>query len=84
MLDYVVYLKYYFVIVKKNNHERLINMSKICEVCGKKALKAAKISFSHKQNVHRQFPNLQTVKRTINGQTKTIKVCTSCLKANKV
>ncbi|UKI42807.1 MAG: hypothetical protein L6V95_06495 [Candidatus Melainabacteria bacterium] len=27
---------------------------------------------------------MQTVKRTINGQTKTIKVCTSCLKANKV
>ncbi len=59
-------------------------MSKQCEVCGKTPLKAAKLSFSHKQNVHRQVPNLQTVKIVNNGQVKKIKICTSCLKANKV
>ncbi len=59
-------------------------MSKQCDVCGKKPLKAAKISFSHKQHVHRQFPNLQSVKINVNGSVKKIKVCTSCLKANKV
>ena len=50
-------------------------MSIECEICGKKSLKAAKISFSHKQNVHRQFPNLQTVKVNQNGTVKKIKVC---------
>lgn len=59
-------------------------MSRECEICGKKPLKAAKLTFSHKQNVHRQAPNLQSVKAVVNGQTKTIKVCTSCLKSNKV
>ncbi len=59
-------------------------MSIQCDVCGKKSLKAAKISFSHKQNVHRQFPNLQTVKVNDNGTVKRLKVCTSCLRANKV
>jgi len=59
-------------------------MSIQCDVCGKKSLKAAKISFSHKQNVHRQFPNLQTVKVNQNGTVRRLKVCTSCLKANKV
>lgn len=59
-------------------------MSIQCEVCGKKSLKAAKISFSHKQNVHRQFPNLQSVKVNMNGTVKRIKVCTSCIKAGKV
>ena len=59
-------------------------MSMECEICGKKSLKAAKISFSHKQNVHRQFPNLQTVKVNQNGTVKKIKVCTSCLRAGKV
>ena len=59
-------------------------MSKQCEICGKTALKAASISFSHKQNVHRQFPNLQSVKVMIDGTVKRIKVCTSCLKAGKV
>lgn len=59
-------------------------MSKQCEVCGKKSLKAAKISFSHKQNVHRQEPNLQSVKVMQNGTVKRINVCTSCIRAGKV
>ena len=37
-------------------------MSKQCEVCGKKPLKAAKLTFSHKQIVKRQTPNLQGFK----------------------
>ena len=59
-------------------------MSRECEICGKKPLKAAKLTFSHKQNVHRQAPNLQSVKVNFGGQAKTIKVCTSCIKAGKV
>ena len=59
-------------------------MSKQCEICGKTPLKAASISFSHKQNVYRQSPNLQSVKAVIGGATKRINVCTSCLRAGKV
>ena len=59
-------------------------MSKQCEICGKTPLKAASLSFSHKQNVYRQSPNLQSVKAVIGGQTKRINVCTSCLRAGKV
>jgi len=59
-------------------------MSKECEICGKKPLKAAKLTFSHKQIVHRQTPNLQSVKVNMNGTVKRINVCTSCLKAGKV
>lgn len=59
-------------------------MSRQCEICGKKPLKSASLTFSHKQNVKRQAPNLQSVKTNINGTVKTIKICTSCLKANKV
>ncbi len=59
-------------------------MSKQCDVCGKTPLKAAKLTFSHKQVVKRQNPNLQEVKAIVNGETKRIKVCTSCLRAGKV
>lgn len=59
-------------------------MSRECEICGKKPLKSASLTFSHKQNVKRQAPNLQSVKVNDNGTVKTIKICTSCLKANKV
>jgi len=59
-------------------------MSKQCEVCGKTAIKANKVSFSHKHHTYRQSPNLQTLKVNVNGTVKTIKACTSCIKANKV
>ena len=59
-------------------------MSKQCEICGKTPLKAAKLTFSHKQIVHRQTPNLQTVRVNVNGNAKKMTVCTSCLKAGKV
>ncbi len=59
-------------------------MSRQCEKCGKTPLKSAKLTFSHKQNVHRQSPNLQTVRVVENGVVKKMKVCSSCLKANKV
>ena len=59
-------------------------MSVECAVCGKKPLKAAKLSFSHKNHVYRQSPNLQSVKIVENGTVKRVKVCTSCLRAGKV
>ena len=59
-------------------------MSVYCEICGKGSLKAAKISFSHKQNVHRQLPNLQSVKvKMPDGSVKKMRVCTSCIRAGK-
>ena len=48
-------------------------MSKQCDVCGKAPLKAAKLTFSHKQIVKRQNPNLQEIKAVVNGVTKRIK-----------
>ena len=59
-------------------------MSIECAVCGKKSLKAAKLSFSHKHHVYRQAPNLQSVKIIENGTVRRVKVCTSCLRAGKV
>lgn len=59
-------------------------MSIVCEICGKKKLKASKLSFSHKHHIYRQSPNLQSIKVNLNGVIKKIRVCTSCIKANKV
>ena len=59
-------------------------MSKKCEICGKESLKAASRSFSNKQNVKRQQPNIQTVRAEVNGVVKSVRVCTSCLKKGKI
>jgi large subunit ribosomal protein L28 len=58
-------------------------MSRVCEICGKSPLKANKVTFSNKHNRHRQLPNLQSIKTMIKGKVKRIKICTSCLKADK-
>ena len=49
-------------------------MSRQCEICGKKPLKASKLSFSHKHNVYRQVPNLQNIKVDVNGKVVKMKV----------
>lgn len=59
-------------------------MSRQCAICGKQPLKACKRSFSNKSNVYRQIPNLQSVKALIGGVVKKARVCTSCIRANKV
>ena len=65
-------------------------MSKQCEVCGKKPIKAAKLTFSHKQIVKRQTPNLQDIRVNVNGQNDSLyfllesrKSSESCLISSK-
>ncbi len=69
----------------------------ICAICGKKPLTGNSIcrkGLAKKKGgigkkvtgiTKRRFmPNLQTVKAVVNGGTKRIKVCTSCIQAGKV
>lgn len=59
-------------------------MSKVCEICGKKPMFGCSVSHAHNVSKRKFNPNLQRVRAKINGRTKRIKVCTSCLKAGKV
>jgi large subunit ribosomal protein L28 len=72
-------------------------MSKICIACGKKPVfghRVARRGLSKRkggvgENVtgitrRRFMPNLQRIKAIINGTVKTVRVCTRCLKANKI
>ncbi|HOP50057.1 MAG TPA: 50S ribosomal protein L28 [Ignavibacteriales bacterium] len=59
-------------------------MARVCEICGKKPITGNSISHAHNKTRRRWLPNLHTVKVIVNGEKKTIKVCTKCLKANKV
>ena len=59
-------------------------MSKICEICGKKPLTGNNVSHAHNVTKRRFNPNLQRVRAVLNGRTKKIKVCTSCIKSGSV
>jgi large subunit ribosomal protein L28 len=59
-------------------------MAKVCDICGKKPSVGNNVSHAHNLTKRRWLPNLQTVKANVNGATKTLRVCTKCLKAGKV
>ena len=60
-------------------------MSKRCSVCDKGPISGSNVSHSNVHTNRRWMPNLQTVRAVIKpGLVRRVKVCTSCLKANKV
>jgi large subunit ribosomal protein L28 len=59
-------------------------MAKKCAVCGKTPVVGRQHSHANNVSPRRFEPNLQTVRATINGGTKRIRVCTRCLRSNKV
>ncbi|MCC6572318.1 MAG: 50S ribosomal protein L28 [Planctomycetes bacterium] len=72
-------------------------MSRECELCGKSVVSGGSISrrgLAKKlggvgsrviaRNKRKFRPNLQRVRAVVKGQTRRIKVCTSCIQAGKV
>ncbi|MBP3222427.1 MAG: 50S ribosomal protein L28 [Actinomycetaceae bacterium] len=59
-------------------------MASVCEVCGKKPSFGKSVSHSHVRTSRRWNPNIQSVRTRVNGATKRLNVCTSCIKAGKV
>jgi large subunit ribosomal protein L28 len=59
-------------------------MAMICEVCGKKPVVGRRVSHAHNVRPRRFEPNLQTVRAVVNGATRRMRVCTRCLRSQKV
>lgn len=57
---------------------------RICEICGKDAQYGHAISHAHNVTKRRWNVNLQRVKVNMNGTHKYIRICTRCLRSNKV
>jgi large subunit ribosomal protein L28 len=55
-----------------------------CEICGKEPWVGKQVSFSHKRSSRRWLPNIQRVRVRHGSNTRRARVCTSCLKADKV
>jgi large subunit ribosomal protein L28 len=59
-------------------------MARTCEICGKGPVVGRQVSHAHNVSPRRFEPNLQRVKAFINGGIRRIRVCTRCLRSNKV
>jgi large subunit ribosomal protein L28 len=60
------------------------NMAKQCEVCGKTPVVGRQVSHAHNVSARRFEPNLQKVRAMINGGVRRVRVCTRCLRSNKI
>jgi large subunit ribosomal protein L28 len=59
-------------------------VASVCDVCGKGPGFGMRVSHSHRRTPRRWNPNIQRVRAVVNGSTKRINACTSCIKAGKV
>lgn len=59
-------------------------MSQVCEVCGRGPQFGHRVSHAHNITKRRWNLNLQSVRALINGATRRIRVCTSCIRSGKV
>ncbi len=60
-------------------------MSKICEICGKGPLRGYNVSHAHNRTKKISYPNLQKVRiLDEKGGARRAKVCTRCIRSNKV
>jgi len=59
-------------------------MARVCEVCGKGPITGHNVSNANNKTLRRWYPNLQRVRAVVNGAVRRIRVCTQCIKSNKV
>jgi large subunit ribosomal protein L28 len=59
-------------------------MAKRCDICGKGPAFGRNVSHAHNVTSRRFQANIQRVRAVINGGVKRIKVCTRCIRSNKV
>lgn len=59
-------------------------MAQACEICGKTPKFGNRISHAHNVTARRWNPNLRRVRAVVEGVHKTLRVCTSCIRAGKI
>jgi len=59
-------------------------MARRCTICGKGPAFGRNVSHAHNVTSRRFQANIQTVRAVINGSVKRIRVCTRCIRSNKI
>jgi large subunit ribosomal protein L28 len=59
-------------------------MARVCDVCGKGKVSGNQVSHSNRHSKRTWSANLRNVRAIVDGTAKRVKVCTRCLRSNKV
>jgi large subunit ribosomal protein L28 len=60
-----------------------LDMSRICEICGKKPVKGHMVSHANNKSTKTWYPNLQKIRCIVgkSGEVKRVKACTRCIRS---
>jgi large subunit ribosomal protein L28 len=59
-------------------------MARVCDICGKGPRAGHNVSHANNKTARRWYPNLQRVRVLVDGQPHRIRVCTECIRSNRV
>ncbi len=59
-------------------------MARVCDICGKGPTFGHNVSHANNRTNRRWNPNLQRFRALIDGKPRRIRVCTQCIKSNRV
>jgi large subunit ribosomal protein L28 len=59
-------------------------MAKQCEICGKTGVVGRSLSHAHNVTARRFEANLQRVRAVVHDGVRRIRVCTRCIKSNRI
>ncbi len=59
-------------------------MAQVCEICGKGPVSGNNVSHARNKTRRRWMPNLQKIKIILQGRVKRAKVCTRCIKSDRI
>jgi large subunit ribosomal protein L28 len=59
-------------------------MAKVCDICGKGPVFGHNVSHANNKTRRTWHPNLHKVKAQKEGRSKTIKVCSRCIRSGRV
>lgn len=55
-----------------------------CDICGKSLVFGLNVSHSNRKTNRTWKPNIRKVKANVNGEHKTVNVCSRCLRSGKI
>ncbi len=59
-------------------------MARVCEICGKGPQRGHNVSHAHNLTKKVWYPNLQSVRARVEGVVKRVRVCTRCIRSNRI
>ncbi len=59
-------------------------MARVCNYCEKRPVSGNLVSHSNIKTRTRWVPNLKKLKAVVEGTTKTVRVCTRCIRSGKI